>query len=293
MTNTAHGASAPAIFSFESTSVRTFVDDNGEPWFLANDVCAVLGYKQPRDAVAKHCRQKGVAKRDTPTESGIQEMTFINEGNLYRLIIKSRKPQAERFEQWVMEDVLPTIRKTGAYVAAPYTQNPGDALTKEQADQLRQILSDAAKARYATDTKKQGAFLMRGWSKLKAHFKVGYRDIPQSEFAEAVSLVTRHVIEPELLDAAPAAPSEADILAAARAELSRPGQRFMTVFTPDPATGEPLITMMSVPIDAMVMSWSEVPTLLRDPGVTFAIDTPVITQIATACMDAISRKVAR
>lgn len=203
MTDIAPRASAPSVFSFESTAVRTFADDHGEPWFLANDVCAVLGYKQPRDAVSKHCRQGGVAKRDTPTDSGIQEMTWINEGNLYRLIIKSRKPEAERFEIWVMEEVLPTIRKTGQYVAQSYAQNPGDALTTDQADVLRQLLTDAAKARFPDDGKKQGAFLMRGWSRLKSHFKVGYREIPQAEFAEAISLLARHIAEGELVDEPP------------------------------------------------------------------------------------------
>lgn len=199
MTDITPRTSAHTIFSFESTSVRTFADDHGEPWFLANDVCAVLGYKQPRDAVSKHCREGGVAKRDTPTDSGIQEMTWINEGNLYRLIIKSRKPEAERFEQWVMEEVLPTIRKTGQYVAQPYAQNPGDALTKDQADTLRRMLTDAVK-RLPKD--RQAAAMIKGWSKLKAHFKTDYRHIPQAEFHEAVSIVARHVAEQgELIDA--------------------------------------------------------------------------------------------
>ena len=192
-------ASAPSVFSFESTTVRTFADDHGEPWFLANDVCAVLGYKNPRMSVDRHCRAGGVTKRDTPTDSGIQEMTWINEGNLYRLIIKSRKPEAERFETWVMEEVLPTIRKTGQYVAQPYAQNPGDALTKDQADALRRMLTDAVK-RLPKD--RQAAAMIKGWSKLKAHFKTDYRHIPQAEFHEAVSIVARHVAEQgELIDA--------------------------------------------------------------------------------------------
>ena len=105
----------PTVFQFDSAMVRTFADDKGEPWFNANDVCAVLGYKNPRMSVERHCREGGVAKRDTPTSSGIQPQTFINEGNLYRLIIKSRKPEAARFEAWVCDEVLPTIRKTGSY----------------------------------------------------------------------------------------------------------------------------------------------------------------------------------
>lgn len=199
MTDITLRASAPSVFSFESTTVRTFADDHGEPWFLANDVCAVLGYKNPRMSVDRHCRAGGVTKRDTPTESGMQEMTWINEGNLYRLIIKSRKPEAERFETWVMEEVLPTIRKTGQYVAQSYAQNPGDALTKDQADTLRRMLTDAVKR---LPKHRQAAAMIKGWSKLKAHFKTDYRHIPQAEFHEAVSIVARHVAEQgELIDA--------------------------------------------------------------------------------------------
>ncbi|MDO4693650.1 MAG: BRO family protein [Eikenella sp.] len=127
------------VFQFnQSANVRTFADEKGEYWFLANDVCAILGYSNSRDAIAKHCRPKGVTKRDTLAECDVtkrytssecgvanrdatskarksQEMTYINEPNLYRLIIKSRKPEAEAFEEWVMEEVLPTIRQTGRY----------------------------------------------------------------------------------------------------------------------------------------------------------------------------------
>lgn len=118
---------AAAVFQFGNLDVRTFVDDKGEPWFLANDVCAVLDYRNPRDAVLKHCREKGVAKRDTLTAKGEQEATYINEGNLYRLIIKSRKSEAEKFESWVCDEVLPSIRKTGRYEAikqAPVSAKP-------------------------------------------------------------------------------------------------------------------------------------------------------------------------
>lgn len=111
--------STPAVFSFQSHSVRAYSDDTGEPWFCAADVCDVLGYANSRDALAKHCRAQGVAKRDTPTNSGIQPLAYINEGNLYRLIIKSRKPEAEAFERKLMEEILPAIRKTGSYTAQP------------------------------------------------------------------------------------------------------------------------------------------------------------------------------
>lgn len=86
---------------------------DGKPYFVATDVATALGYATPRDAVLRHC--KGVVKRDTPTSSGVQSMSYINEGDLYRLIMKSKLPSAEKFERWVMDEVLPQIRKTGSY----------------------------------------------------------------------------------------------------------------------------------------------------------------------------------
>jgi prophage antirepressor-like protein len=102
----------------------TFQDENevrvsiieGEPWFVATDVCKILGYVNAPDAIKKHCRLDGIVKRyiiDSLNRS--QETSLINEGNLYRLIIKSKKPEAQKFESWVCDEVLPQIRKTGSY----------------------------------------------------------------------------------------------------------------------------------------------------------------------------------
>lgn len=98
--------------SGEFGDIRT-AEIDGKPYFVGTDVAKALGYNNPRDAVSRHC--KGVVKRDTPTSSGIQSMSYINEGDLYRLIMKSKLPSAEKFESWVMDEVLPTIRKTGSY----------------------------------------------------------------------------------------------------------------------------------------------------------------------------------
>lgn len=98
--------------SGEFGEIRT-VEIDGKPYFVGTDVARALGYSNPRKAILDHC--KGVTKRDTPTSSGIQSMSYINEGDLYRLIMKSKLPSAEKFESWVMDEVLPTIRKTGSY----------------------------------------------------------------------------------------------------------------------------------------------------------------------------------
>lgn len=98
--------------SNEFGEIRTVTID-GEPYFVATDVATALGYVNPRKAANDHC--KGVTKRDTPTSSGVQQMSYINEGDLYRLIMKSKLPAAEKFESWVVDEVLPAIRKTGNY----------------------------------------------------------------------------------------------------------------------------------------------------------------------------------
>ena len=93
--------------------IRTAVI-NDEPYFMLADVCAVLDIKNTRDAKSR-LSQKGVAIADTLTAGGVQQATFINESNLYKLSFTSRKPEAELFTDWVTTDVLPAIRKTGTY----------------------------------------------------------------------------------------------------------------------------------------------------------------------------------
>lgn len=103
------------VFNFEVNEVRTVVIDN-EPWFVGKDVAGVLGYSNTRKALSDHVRNKnkGVTKRDTL--GGTQELTIINEAGLYSLILKSKLPSAEKFEDWVTSEVLPAIRKHGAYL---------------------------------------------------------------------------------------------------------------------------------------------------------------------------------
>ena len=86
---------------------------NGKPYFAGIDIATVLGYKDTAKAIRTHC--KGVTDVDTPTKGGIQKLKFISEGDLYRLIIKSQMQEANEFESWIMDEVLPEIRKTGQY----------------------------------------------------------------------------------------------------------------------------------------------------------------------------------
>lgn len=115
MSNNSTAVSNVIPFRFEAKEVRTLLIDD-QPWFCAADVCAALGYANSRKAISDNCREKGVTSSYTLTSRGRQALTFISEGNLYRLILKSRKEEAQRFEAWVCDEVLPSIRKHGQYV---------------------------------------------------------------------------------------------------------------------------------------------------------------------------------
>ncbi len=126
-------------FAFEAYDIRIIVE-NGEPLFCAPDVCKALGYANTADALRKHCREDGIAKRDTIDNLGRkQHTTFINEQNLYRLIMRSQLPSAERFQDWVCGEVLPTIRKTGSY------GNPMAAMLAKPKSELFLELSQISK----------------------------------------------------------------------------------------------------------------------------------------------------
>ncbi|HFB2638009.1 Bro-N domain-containing protein [Neisseria gonorrhoeae] len=186
---------AVQVLNFQQNSVRTVADNKGELWFLANDVCEILGYTNPRRTVDLHCKSRGVTKRYTPTASGEQEMTYINEPNLYRLIIKSRKPAAEAFEEWVMETVLPAIRKTGGYQITPKT-------TADDRTGLRQAV--------AALVGHKGIDYSSAYSMIHQRFNVeSVEDLPAGKLPEAVAYVhalTLHTgLTGEVLDAPPKA----------------------------------------------------------------------------------------
>lgn len=108
-----------AKYDFEGHEIPTLINnETGDPWWIAKDVCGVLGYARANDAVTAHCKCPKILKHgETPyLEIPPRGMYIIPESDLYRLIIKSHLPGAERFERWVMEEVLPSIRKHGAYV---------------------------------------------------------------------------------------------------------------------------------------------------------------------------------
>ena len=105
-------------FNFEGSSIRILTHtQTGEPWFLAKDVAEVLGYRDTDQAIRRHCKMY----QTCPVESTgqLRRVLIIPEADLYRLVLKSTLPAAERFESWVMEEVLPQIRQNGSYGTVP------------------------------------------------------------------------------------------------------------------------------------------------------------------------------
>lgn len=95
--------------------IRTVTTEAGEPLFVASDVCDALGYSNSRKAVGDHVYSEDVTKRDTPTNGGIQSLSYINESGVYSLIFGSKLETAKAFKKWVTSEVLPTIRKHGDF----------------------------------------------------------------------------------------------------------------------------------------------------------------------------------
>ena len=112
------GESHAIITSFSNDkfgNIRVCGADTENPLFCAMDLCRALGYSNGRDAVAKHVDSEDVAKRDTLTKGGTQQLTFVTESGMYALILGSKLSQARQFKHWVTSEVLPSIRKTGSY----------------------------------------------------------------------------------------------------------------------------------------------------------------------------------
>lgn len=135
--------SSLTLFSFESHSVRAF-NINGAPWFVGKDVAEALGYKDPTTAIRSHC--KGVLKlHPLTTAGGTQDVRVINEPDTFRLIVGSNLPEAERFERWLFEEVLPAIRQTGGYEAPNFRDPLSDFGPKAQFAVLEMLVGKVAK----------------------------------------------------------------------------------------------------------------------------------------------------
>lgn len=134
------------VFEYGESKVRVVVK-NGEPWFVARDVCDILKHTNSRVAVDRLDEdEKGVSKVYTP--GGLQEMTVVSESGLYALVLTSNLPEAKRFKKWVTSEVLPRIRKTGAYIAQPQSIEDLIIMQAQAMKQLRGQVEEVAAASF-------------------------------------------------------------------------------------------------------------------------------------------------
>lgn len=112
----------------EFGTMRTFTDNDGKLWFCGSDVAKSLGYSNPNKAINDHCR--AITKRATPISGKMQEINYISEGDVYRLIAHSKLPNAERFESWVFDEVVPSVVKTGGYITGQEELSDAELMAK-------------------------------------------------------------------------------------------------------------------------------------------------------------------
>lgn len=137
---------------------------DGEPWFVGKDAARALGYANPRDALAKHVPKKykkdGVAIRDSMGR--LQSPTFISEPGLYRLIFRSALPAAEEMFDWVCEEVMPSLRKTGSYTMPNADKMPGAPFAFERGIEIRRLASHTRDPLLREKLVRQAANLLAG-----------------------------------------------------------------------------------------------------------------------------------
>lgn len=187
-----------STFAFDDKDVRVVAKD-GEPWFLASDLCDVLGLdstsirKLDGDEKGLHSMQ---------TLGGSQQMAVVSESGMWTLILRCRdavKPGTVpyRVRKWVTAEVLPSIRKTGSYGKSSKAKKslPGK-ITAEQQEAIKQLVMTRGKA---LPKENQAKAMITMWSSIKSHFGCSYKEISDDQFTEALSIAARVPLEGEFL----------------------------------------------------------------------------------------------
>lgn len=144
-----------SVFQFQSSYDVRIQLINNEPYFCLKDVCLSLDIKNVSQ-LASQLDIKGISKTYTHTNGGKQELIFINEPNLYRVIFRSNKPEAKQFQDWVFNDVLPSIRKIGKYSVT----DKSDYITPKQLHDLKLIVNNISNSYFYEDSFIQGVWKM-------------------------------------------------------------------------------------------------------------------------------------
>lgn len=294
-------ANSQPVFNFGEKQVRIILRD-GEPWFVASDVAEALGYRNAPDAarsLSEH--QKASTQIVRSTSGGNPNVTIINESGLYRLVLRSRKPEAEKFSDWVTGEVLPAIRKTGQYQQPAAQGNPEIDYTRikpSQAQDLREIV------KAIVDAKIQGHG--ETWARFQNKFRVNsYLQLPASRYEEAraylisklpngyAGAVYEENVPLERLDAALAAANtvamqiqHAAVMAMMKSEDLRRG-RWMVSFG---YGADVAPSVKQIDGNACVLPIDKFHLAIED---TIAIDPQVLMRLATTCMNKMASMAAR
>nr|DAO56951.1 MAG TPA: hypothetical protein [Caudoviricetes sp.] len=196
-------------FNFNQSQVRVEMH-NGEPLFCLTDVAQILEIQNTKSS-RFNLKEDGVHKMYLTDKLGRdQEATFINEPNLYRVIFRSRKAEAVKFQDWIFEEVIPQIRKTGSYqVPKLNPQKPRKALPNGLSGEQQEAVIQLHKTLVqAVPKSEQGKLAITLWSAVKSKYGVSYKELPPEMFAEVLSLMSRVAVEKgvlygEVLDAEP------------------------------------------------------------------------------------------
>lgn len=196
---TATTATLPIVpFDFESHEVRVITIDSN-PWFCLRDMCDVLELDKNRPVSRFRFNNEGVAQYATPSAGGAQSMFYINEGNVFRLIARSKKPQAIQFERWMFDEVLPAIRKHGRYedTCSKMTTLIDQTIGTTGFQCLKGIV-DGKIARLPRENRRGAKIHL--WQQLhKAFSVVSAEDIPIESMSDARNFVAAYALEGEYI----------------------------------------------------------------------------------------------
>lgn len=117
-------------FDFKGAALRTLTDEAGEPWFVAKDVCNVLGYTNASKAINDHVDQEDKLNNESLSSLGQRGGWLVNESGLYSLVLSSKLPTAKEFKRWVTHEVLPQIRRTGGYIPTSESDSDEDIMAR-------------------------------------------------------------------------------------------------------------------------------------------------------------------
>lgn len=178
-------------FNFNQNAIQV-INKNGEAWFIASEVAAMLGYRDSYN-MTRILDNDEKGTHNVSTLGGNQDVSVINESGFYHAAFKSRKPEVKPFRKWVTSEVLPTIRKTGGYqIGQKPTRALPDGLTGEQIEAVKKLHNALTKS---APKEAQARIAITLWSAVKSKFGCSYKEVPAEQFPEVLSVMSRVAVE--------------------------------------------------------------------------------------------------